>query len=123
MACKTAVGSGGAAAGCEEQATRDRLHRSTAAGRKRTELPFTRPALPRHRGNVVFRGPDQGDRPANHAPTQEEVEQEDCQCVSLAANQRDDRRQEVQHESTATEERKEEENRINEGLLIHCPIS
>src|SRR5215472_5788030 len=59
-----------------------------------------------HDYRIGFDRPDQRHEPADHAPTQEKVEQEDRKQVPLAARQRNDRREKVHHE-TQTEKRKQ----------------
>src|ERR1035437_3801208 len=99
MACNTTSGAGGfAASWWEEHATREIQASTTAGTPMRTDLPITGPKLPHHRGNVVFRRPDQRDDPSDDAPSQEKVEQEDREEVALAPGQRNDRRQEIHHE-------------------------
>src|ERR1700756_3837166 len=98
MPCKTASGSGGFAAVCCEEHPARKISASTiAVTRMPRDLPITGPKLPHHRGNVVLRRPDQRDDPPNHAPSQEKVEQEDCEEVALAPRQRNDRRQKIHH--------------------------
>src|SRR5271165_1600709 len=99
-ACNTAWGSGAFGTFCgEEQAASVTLNASNAA--VRTCLEITGPNLPYHRWHIVFRRPHQGNDPSNHAPAQEEVQQEDRQQIPLAARQGNDRRQEVQRGSKA----------------------
>ncbi|HEV2468995.1 MAG TPA: hypothetical protein VGS78_07360 [Candidatus Sulfotelmatobacter sp.] len=54
------------------------------------------PILPHHQGNIVFRRPDERDNPSYDAPTQEKVQQKNCQSVTFPANQSDERRQKIQ---------------------------
>src|SRR6266567_1544256 len=109
MACNTTSGAGGfGASGCEEHATSGIPSSTIDDTPIRNDLPITGPRLPHHRGNIIFRCPDQRDEPSNHAPAQEQVEQKDREEVPLAPGQGNDRWQKIHHEPK-TEERKEKE--------------
>src|SRR5262252_10944974 len=64
----------------------------------------------------MLRCPNQGYHPPNDAPSQKKVQQENRQQIALAARERNDRRQEVHHESEA-EEGEEEDVSKKHGYL------
>jgi hypothetical protein len=65
----------------------------------------------------VLGGPDEGDDPSDHGESEEKIEQEDGQCVALAASQGHDRRQEVHDEPGA--EKVEEKHREQMHTHLH----
>src|SRR5260370_28252068 len=108
MACRTTSSAGGfAASWCEEHATSE-THATTSAVPMRRNLPITGPRLPHHCRDVIFRRPDQCDDPPDDAPSQKQIEQEDCEEVTLAAGQRNDRRQKIHDQRQAEEEMEEQ---------------
>src|SRR6266852_5000036 len=115
IACRRALGSGGAGAAlCEEHAAIETHNKPAASPMSRDEdVPVRGPNSPHRHRKIMLRRPNQRDHPANHAPSQEQIQQEDRQDVTLAARQRNNRRQKIHHETEADKWEKEKRQRMH----------
>src|SRR5262245_59359258 len=100
ITCSAATGSGGEAEFCCELHARiTRVINST--GSSRQERTITTPRLPHHHDIIVLCRPHDYDNPANDAPSQEKVQEENCEQIPLAPRQCYERRQKVQQQRNA----------------------